>query len=352
MIVKDEEKSLDPCLKSVQRLVKEMIIVDTGSQDATKEIALRFSDKVFYFPWNNDFSAARNFALQKATQDWILILDADELLSEKDFEKMSRLMEMHDVDAFVLDCRNYTQRVDVAGFVSSRGDRYPESAKAPGFRIEKILRFFRNKKEYVFEGKVHETVAHSIKRSGGKIFDTDVVIHHFGQLHPEKIVEKKERYVALLKKRLEEKDFGEKSEDFICWELSRELGQIGRNDEAIAYLERALALEEEYPYLLGLGGLYLLKRRFDDAEKMLKRAVLFEPLDSAVHHNLGVVYSEKGEYQKAIKKFERVLELNPSSANAYYNLGVVYTKMGKKDKAVRFFDKAGELHPGYRGRIQ
>ena len=84
MIVKDEEKYLARCLQSAKTIVDEMIVVDTGSSDRTKELATIFGAKVFDFAWENDFSSARNYSLSKASGDWILVLDADEMISEKD----------------------------------------------------------------------------------------------------------------------------------------------------------------------------------------------------------------------------------------------------------------------------
>ena len=90
MIVINEEKHLETCLNSVKNIVSEIIIVDTGSTDQTKEIANKFKVKVYDFQWNDDFSAARNFCLQKAAKDWILVLDADETISNKDLMKIKK----------------------------------------------------------------------------------------------------------------------------------------------------------------------------------------------------------------------------------------------------------------------
>lgn len=86
MIVKNEEKCLERCLKSVQGKVDEIIIVDTGSNDCTKEIARKYTDQVYDFEWINDFSAARNYSLNFATSDYILHMDADEILDDPENE--------------------------------------------------------------------------------------------------------------------------------------------------------------------------------------------------------------------------------------------------------------------------
>ena len=93
MIVKNEEKVLARCLDSVRELMDEIIIVDTGSQDRTKEIAARYTDKLFDFTWIGDFSAARNFAFSKATCDYIYSADADEVLDQENQEKFRNLKE-------------------------------------------------------------------------------------------------------------------------------------------------------------------------------------------------------------------------------------------------------------------
>ena len=96
MIVKDEELVLGRCLNSVKNLVDEIIIVDTGSTDKTKEIAALYTDKIYDFKWINDFSAARNYSFSKATKDYIMWLDADDVLLEEDQIKLQDLKESLD----------------------------------------------------------------------------------------------------------------------------------------------------------------------------------------------------------------------------------------------------------------
>jgi len=87
MIVKDEEQTISKCLESVKSVVDEIIIVDTGSTDATKEIVKKYDAKVYDFQWIEDFSAARNFAFSKATKEYILWLDADDIIDTEDIKK-------------------------------------------------------------------------------------------------------------------------------------------------------------------------------------------------------------------------------------------------------------------------
>lgn len=100
IIVKNEEGVIRRCLESVKGIVDEINIVDTGSTDRTKEIVTQFTDRVFNFTWIDDFSAARNFAFQQATKEYILWLDADDLLLESDQELFLNLKQ-------TLDSRSY-----------------------------------------------------------------------------------------------------------------------------------------------------------------------------------------------------------------------------------------------------
>src|SRR5690625_3386446 len=93
MIVKNEEEVLDACLTSVNNVCDEIVIVDTGSTDQTKEIARKFTNKIYDFKWIDDFSAARNFAFSKASMEYVFWLDADDVLNKADQDKFKKLKE-------------------------------------------------------------------------------------------------------------------------------------------------------------------------------------------------------------------------------------------------------------------
>ncbi len=351
MIVKNEEKHLENCLNSIKNFVDEIIIIDTGSNDKTKEIAKKFTNKIFDFKWNNNFSDARNFSLSKATKEWILSLDADEIIAKKDMEKIKKLINTGQADSFLLNWRNYTNDIGIAGWTSCKNDSYEESKNASGFNVEKVLRLFKNKKEYYFEGKIHETPHNSIKKSGGTLFDTDLIIHHLGSLDKQKFTNKKDTYIRLLKERLEKKDFVEKPKDFVFFELGRELWELKHLEEAIYYFEKAVEIKEDFRYLFALGGLYIIDDKLDEAEKVLKKANELNPRDVSINNNLGVIYARKKEFNKAIRRFEKAIDINPKFADAYFNLGKVYKEKGKKEKMNYFFIKAIELNPSYKKKI-
>jgi len=348
MIVRNEERFIEKCLNSIKELADEIVIVDTGSIDKTKEIAGKFTEKIYDFEWQNDFSIARNFLLSKCSCDWILSIDADELIARKDIEKIKEILKNPEADAYYLIWRDYNNETGVAGWKSSKDDEYEESKVARGFIETPVLRLF--KRGYYFEGKIHETVQNSIKKAGGKIFMSNIIIHHSGSLRrKDELIEKKGLYADMLNSELKE----DKEEYYILFEIGRELLIKGDKEEAIKYLEKSVKLNPEYSQSLSmLGAIYIIEKRFDEAEKLLKKAVNLDSTDSSIHSNLGVIYSERKEYSKAIRKFERAISLNKKSADAYYNLGLVYMKQGKNGKAVPCFEKAIELNPAYKDKIK
>ncbi|MCD7835108.1 MAG: glycosyltransferase [Lachnospiraceae bacterium] len=158
MIVKNEEKVLARCLDSLSGLMDEIIIVDTGSLDRTKEIASHYTDKIFDFKWTDDFSAARNFAFSKATQEYIYSADADELLTSDNREKFALLKDklLPEIDIVQMKYGNQLE----FGAVYNYDEEYRP-------------KLFRRLRTFVWEESIHETV-----RLEPVIFDSDIVITH------------------------------------------------------------------------------------------------------------------------------------------------------------------------------
>ena len=157
MIVKDEEASLGNCLSSVKDIVDEIIVVDTGSSDATKEIARRFTDHVLDFIWVDDFSKARNYSFEHATMDYILWLDADDVLLEPDREKLKQLKETLDqsVDGFMM-------KYNIAFY--SKGN------VTFSYYRERLV---KRERKYLWKEAVHEYL-----EIYGSIIQTDIGITH------------------------------------------------------------------------------------------------------------------------------------------------------------------------------
>lgn len=157
MIVKNEEDALARCLTSVQGIADEIIIVDTGSTDRTKEIARQFTDNIYDFEWIDDFSAARNFAFQQATQEYIFWLDADDVLEAKDQELLAELKRTLDpsVDSVMM---HYHLAFDSSGNVTSSLLRN---------------RLVRRDRQFRWQGVIHEFL-----EVGGHILKSEIAITH------------------------------------------------------------------------------------------------------------------------------------------------------------------------------
>ena len=129
IIGKNEEKYLDDCLESLAAYDWELVFVDTGSTDKTRDIAPKYTDKVYDFEWIKDFSAARNFAASKATRDWILAIDCDEFLEPFDVNVLQKMLKDYpDSSAFINQC-NLTE--DLINYTRNDRPRYGYSLLNP-----------------------------------------------------------------------------------------------------------------------------------------------------------------------------------------------------------------------------
>ncbi|WP_169084792.1 glycosyltransferase [Paenibacillus sp. PL91] len=175
MIVKNEEEVLARCLNSVKGLVDEIIIVDTGSTDRTREIAANYTNQIFHFEWIDDFSAARNFSFLHAAGDYILWLDADDLLQEKDQEKFKALKLSLDpaVDSV---CMDYYVAFDPLGQPTV---------------VSKRNRLVKRSRQFQWHDPVHEQLAVS-----GKVILSDIAVSH-GRVHA-----KSDRNLRIYERRL------------------------------------------------------------------------------------------------------------------------------------------------------
>lgn len=158
MIVKNEEAILARCLDSIADLMDEIIIVDTGSTDTTKEIAARYTEKIYDFVWCDDFSAARNFAFSKAGCEYIYSADADEILDEENRQRFSLLKE------------GLLPEVDI---VQMKYGNQLEQGTVYNFDEEYRPKLFKRLRTFIWEEPIHEMV-----RLEPVIFDSDIIITH------------------------------------------------------------------------------------------------------------------------------------------------------------------------------
>src|SRR5262249_30951583 len=220
MIVKNEEANLADCLGSVAGLFDEMIIVDTGSTDRTKEIALSFGAKVFDFPWIDHFAAARNESLEHATGVWVFWMDGDDGLPLDQKERFRALMAgLKDENAaYVVKCVC---------------DGEPGASPT----VVDHVRLFRNRPDVRWEHRVHEQILPAIRRTNGTVRRADGSVRHVGYADPALRGKKQERDLRLLRLELEEMP----NHPFTLFNLGSVLRDQGKYTEAVSALEKSLA---------------------------------------------------------------------------------------------------------------
>ncbi len=228
MIVRDEEEMLPRCLAAVADAVDEMVIVDTGSLDATIEIARSFGAKVIEREWTGSFGEARNVAFEAATGDWTLVLDADELLVAEDVELLRSLTGRTWREAFYVAETNYTGELDAGSAVTHN-----------------TLRMFRNRPQYRYRGRLHEQIADTLPAYLPERTEyTNVRIEHYGYLGAVRNSrEKSRRNIELLRMQQAESP----PTAFLHYNLGAEYAVAGHPEAALAELERAWELLEADP---------------------------------------------------------------------------------------------------------
>jgi len=340
MIVKNEEEWLQRCLDSIKGLVDEIIIVDTGSTDNTKEIAKKFKAKIFDFTWKDNFADARNFSISKATGSWILWLDADETIAQKDHSLLKKLVAEEQFPIIVLEQRHYTN--DAKNPLFKKIDaRYEKEAQGfAGYYPTLITRLFKNNVGLQFDGAVHETIDKSMQRLGLKFLRTDIPIHHYQNMKSDaQMKDKKEKYAKLL----EEKEKNDPADIKTLHDLA--ITNLQKQDfkTAFSYFKKIYDLDQELlePYL-GMGLIWAKRGDYARATKFfltamnkkttrtIELSIPIEQVRENILFNLGICWMKSGQQTKAVQIFKDMIRLNsrytPMIQEKLKELGVVGTK--------------------------
>lgn len=289
MIVKDEEEHLPRCLEHISKFADEIIVVDTGSTDNTITIAQEFGAKIYYYTWRGDFAAARNESLRHATGEWILVLDADEVISES-------------------ECNNLRQFINRALGNMYKVNIYNQAVDFTDTLVNQMIRLFKNSLGFYYEGTLHE----QLRLPSGtecNISDSPICIKHYGYL-PNNIEkkDKHQRNKTILENFLKDHpnnpfylfNYGTQYMNERNWEraifyfrksflnskdpahyhqllldrLTTCLIHAKRNLEAIQVLQdakRVYPLYPDFPFLEG--NVYFAQKRYDEAKKAFLKAL-------------------------------------------------------------------------------
>lgn len=332
MIVKNEEAVLGRCLDSVKDAVDEIIIVDTGSSDRTKEIAAEYTDKIYDFEWVNDFSAARNEAFSKAEMDYCMWLDADDILEEKGQEKLLFWKAQADGTADVV-MMDYAAGFDEEGRVTFCYER------------ERLL---KRKRGFRWEGRVHEAVPVS-----GKVERLALRIEHHSR---------KTSYGHRNLRIYEEmKEAGEPFHARDLFYYARELYYHRRYEEAVGcflfFLEQKDAFCENQVDACRFTAycLYALGRE-EKALSYLYRGLRYRTPGGELCCEIGKHFADRQNWEQAAFWYEAALHAPKKTAGGFVQeecygyvpciqLSVCYDRMGEKKKAYECHKMAGKYKP-------
>jgi tetratricopeptide (TPR) repeat protein len=292
MIVRNEERNLPDCLRSVLGLCGETVIVDTGSTDRTREVALKFGARVFDFPWPDSFGAARNESLRHARGKWLLWLDADDRLDADNRKHLESLLANlgDELDAYAMKVRSVLDN-----------DR-------TSFRLLDQVRLFRNHPQIRWDYRIHEQILPAVNRAGGGVRWANVIIDHVGYQQEGARRGKLERNLRLL-----ELDHAERPDDaFTLFNLGWTLLDLGRGEEALTHLQRSLeqtsptssTLRKLY-HLLTLANRHLNHR--EDALAVCRDGLKRFPQDAELLCEEGLLLRDQGDLRGAERSWLNLL---------------------------------------------
>jgi tetratricopeptide (TPR) repeat protein len=340
MIAKDEGERLPECLSSAGPIVDEIVVVDTGSTDNTIEIAQRFDAKTFSYGWSDDFSAARNESLRHATGDWVMVLDADEIIMPDDLPRIREFVDGDEFDAVQLVLANYSDDCQSMWWMSVDESSVLTRGFSGYIRVP-LVRMWRNKPEYRFRGCVHETIVESIREAGGRIAETDIVIHHYGK--DSRSSEKSRIYVELGMRNVSERPTDPKAH----YDLAVQLKELGRLEEAEGHYRKALSLDPDSSLAQsGLVEVLARRGRLAEVETILERM----EADGAAPNasvNLAIVRMRRGDLESAMERLQAAAARNPADVVAHIYLGKVHERRGETSSAEDAYRRAAEACPSF-----
>lgn len=333
LIVKNEEETLKKCLKNVTIFADEIIIVDTGSEDKTKEVAKEFTDKIFEFEWCDDFSKARNFSFDQAKSEYCMWLDADDIITKESAENIRKWKEEGE-ECDVIMCP----------YVASFDENFKPTFQ---YLRERIV---KNNPSYRWHDRVHEVIVPS-----GKIITiNDILIYH-----DKKTQKYNDRNLMIYKKMI---TLGETFSPRNQFYYARELYFNKQYDEAIHAFSKFLTdgkgwKENNIEACLNMARCYKQKRQTEHALTTLFGSFIYDVPRSEILYEIGNIFLEKSDYERAIYWFKRALESNNDIKNGGFvntdtntflpaiQLCVCYDKIGDKITAFHYNEIAKFFRP-------
>ena len=331
MIVKNEEKVIDRCLASIAHLVDEVIVVDTGSTDNTKKIVKKYTDNVFDFEWIDDFSAARNFAFSKASKDFIIWLDADDIVTKENAMKILQLK------------KSLSKKVDA---VSMKYHLAFDQDGNPSFSSVRN-RIVNREKNFKWIGFVHEYL-----EVFGEIIQSDAAIIH------QKDKEYSDRNLKIYEKAI---SLGKTLSPRDKYYYANECLDNRMFEKAIEWYEKFLVegqgwYEDNIQACGKMADCYINLENWDDAIKSCLRSFTYDSPRGENCCRLGYVYLQQEDFSRAIPWYKLATIVDIPNSSPFINqacytwlphlqLCLCYSRLGEQQTARKHNDLAATFAP-------
>ncbi len=334
IITKNEKANLERCLQKLKEYHFELVVVDTGSEDGTMQMSRQYTESVYEFAWCDDFAKAKNFALSKAKNHMVLVMDSDEYLQSINLQEIEKQIREFPKAVGRIQCINQIRR----------GSEISESR-------EYINRLF-DRRYYRYKGKIHEQLV-GLDEKPYATYITSIVIGHSGYLLSDAArLEKTQRNIRLLE--IERKDNG--SDPYILYQLGKSYFMMGEHEQACKYFSKALSfdLEPSLEYVIDMVECYgYAMLNSGQIQQALGLEGVYEEFGGSADFQflMGLIYMNNEEYDHAVQEFLKAAKQKESRVKgvnsylAYYNAGVIYECLGNNLKALELYRKCGEYGP-------
>ncbi|PRR85250.1 glycosyltransferase family 2 protein [Clostridium luticellarii] len=338
VMVKNEEKNIKRCIDSFKNIVHEIIVVDTGSTDRTVEIAEECGAKVYYYKWNDDFASARNVALDNASGDWIIYMDADEYFYNATAKNIPLLLKRvrTDVDSLLCELVNI--------------DNSDKKEKSTAH----VIRIFRHKPRIRFNYKIHEVVMNNGKKMRcANVSRDSLLIYHTGY-SSEIVLNKFKRNLAILK----EEEKSPNCRDMTYFYLGDCYFPLKEYEKAIEYMKKYISTghvnmgSNMKPYSVVIQSMIRLGCKYEDIMQEIDTAVEKFPGHPLLYNHKADVEYFNNKFDSALKLYHKTLKLQDvyddvetnfvegNLFDIYYKMGYIYECKNECDNALEYYLKS------------
>lgn len=353
MIVRDAEETLARCLESARDAVDIMYVADTGSRDRTIGIAEGFGAIVSSFPWPDDFAVARNAALREVRADWVLSLDADEMLDREAAQSIRSLVRGA-AAGYQVTIRNYllslNDRVWDRPALPNSSPTLKEASRFAAFVEHQNVRLFELRPDIYFVGRVHESVGPRIEQLRLPLGNADFVIHHFGlAADAEKRARKNQLYYELGLRKINENPRNAQAQ----FEIGLvELDNLNDPEAAVKHFRRACQIKPRFAEAWFFQGMALFRMDqfamalscFERAEKLGHATQLVAESEGDSLYNLARFPEAADSYRKALDRAASTPELESKLGLAMLRCGENYAGFEFLRRSLARNRAAGILH--------